>query len=116
MALIKCKDCSNDVSDTAKTCPYCGAKFSKPNGCAKLFVISFGSLFLLIGFGSYMNQSKNTQSPELSNLHSGISKTPNNIVAECFPKAGIKADDSTHKVTIDEINNVVECASQNTKR
>ena len=26
MALIKCKECNKEVSDTAKTCPHCGYK------------------------------------------------------------------------------------------
>ncbi len=32
MALIKCKECGNDVSDTAATCPKCGAKVPKKTG------------------------------------------------------------------------------------
>ena len=30
MALIKCKECGNEVSTTAKSCPKCGAKITKP--------------------------------------------------------------------------------------
>ncbi len=29
MALIKCKDCNNDVSDSAEACPKCGAPIPK---------------------------------------------------------------------------------------
>ena len=29
MAMIKCKECKNDVSNTAKTCPSCGANLQK---------------------------------------------------------------------------------------
>ena len=33
MALIKCKECGNKVSNTANSCPHCGAKVPKANGC-----------------------------------------------------------------------------------
>ena len=26
MALIKCKECGNEISSSAKTCPHCGVK------------------------------------------------------------------------------------------
>jgi RNA polymerase subunit RPABC4/transcription elongation factor Spt4 len=32
MALIKCKDCNNDVSDSAAACPKCGAPIPKTIG------------------------------------------------------------------------------------
>ena len=28
MALIKCKECGNEISSSAKTCPHCGIKLS----------------------------------------------------------------------------------------
>lgn len=31
MALITCKECKNQVSDTAKKCPSCGAKVPEKN-------------------------------------------------------------------------------------
>jgi len=39
MALVKCKECGNEVSTTAKTCPKCGAKVGpKHYGCGALIV------------------------------------------------------------------------------
>jgi hypothetical protein len=32
MALIKCKECGNEVSNSASTCPKCGAKVPKKTG------------------------------------------------------------------------------------
>lgn len=46
MALIKCKECGNEISSKAETCPKCGLRFkasSKPNagsGC----IVGFGKL------------------------------------------------------------------------
>ncbi len=53
MALIKCKECGNEVSDTAKTCPKCGAKVPKGNGIgiwtiSGLVVVLLFSLMFLI--------------------------------------------------------------------
>lgn len=48
MALIKCKECGNDVSDKAKTCPKCGAKVTRPS----VFLYLLG--FLVVGFGVMM--------------------------------------------------------------
>lgn len=37
MALIKCKECGNQVSSKAQTCPQCGARIArKPMGCGGL--------------------------------------------------------------------------------
>jgi hypothetical protein len=48
MALIKCKECGNEVSSTAKTCPQCGAQVArKPIGCLAGFVVIV--LLLIVG-------------------------------------------------------------------
>jgi hypothetical protein len=48
MALIKCKECENEVSSKAKSCPKCGAQVArKPFGCGS--VISFFFLLFIIG-------------------------------------------------------------------
>lgn len=47
MALIKCKECGNQISNSAKSCPKCGAKV-KSSGCfGKLFKIA---IYIVIGF------------------------------------------------------------------
>ena len=45
MALTKCSECKNEVSDSAGKCPHCGAKVSKPAGwlgwiCAAIFIFA----------------------------------------------------------------------------
>ena len=51
MALVKCKECGNEISDTIKKCPHCGYKEKKPLN-KKMFII-IGAittlLFLLSG-------------------------------------------------------------------
>lgn len=39
MALVKCKECSNQVSNKAKTCPQCGAPIPKGYGVGTLLVL-----------------------------------------------------------------------------
>jgi len=59
MALIKCYECGNDVSDQAVTCPKCGATLRErreskaEGGCLLLFVILFliGGVLSLCGCG-----------------------------------------------------------------
>jgi len=47
MALVKCKECGNQISSSAKSCPKCGAKV-KSSGCfGKLFKIA---IYIVIGF------------------------------------------------------------------
>ncbi len=40
MAIIKCKECQNEISSKAEKCPYCGVKV-KRLGCGGLFVLFF---------------------------------------------------------------------------
>lgn len=47
MSLVKCKECGNQVSDNAKTCPNCGAKVKRLGLIAKIFIGLFA--FYLIG-------------------------------------------------------------------
>lgn len=56
MALIKCKECGNQISSSAKSCPKCGAKV-KSSGCfGKLFKIALYIIltFLAISFIAYL--------------------------------------------------------------
>lgn len=52
MAMTKCKECGKDISDTAKTCPHCGASTSPILDTVSSVgetAGSLGSLLLLIG-------------------------------------------------------------------
>ncbi len=47
MALIKCKECDEEISKKAKQCPKCGAPGKKKIGFFKWLLIFFGFLFVL---------------------------------------------------------------------
>ncbi len=45
MALMQCKECGNEVSNKAESCPKCGVRIAaKPMGCGKLI----GVIFLVV--------------------------------------------------------------------
>lgn len=44
MALVKCTECKNQISDTASACPHCGAKPKKPTSRLTIFI---GGLFAI---------------------------------------------------------------------
>lgn len=44
MALVRCKECKSQISDTADVCPHCGAKPKKPTS---RFTILVGGLFAI---------------------------------------------------------------------
>lgn len=69
MALINCKECNNEVSTTAKTCPKCGAKIykvKKPAGRVGTFLIIAAGLGIIISLvlGAQSNQAESAKSPE----------------------------------------------------
>lgn len=57
MALTKCKECGNEVSSKAESCPKCGAKIKpKSIGCGGLILV-----FIVIGvIGSMFSQNQNS--------------------------------------------------------
>ena len=60
MALIKCKECGNEVSTSAKSCPQCGAKVIKPVGKLGLSIAAF---IVIIMFMSIITTNSTTQTP-----------------------------------------------------
>lgn len=55
MALKKCKECGNEVSTNAISCPNCGAVLKKKTGCLGYIGAAF-LIFIIIGvIGSLMN-------------------------------------------------------------
>ncbi|HHQ4900499.1 TPA: Ltp family lipoprotein [Aeromonas veronii] len=60
MALKKCKECGNDVSSKAASCPKCGAVIKKKTGC--LYYIGAALLiFIVLGvIGSLVNDGTST--------------------------------------------------------
>ncbi len=46
MALVKCKECGNEMSTTAAACPKCGAKRKKPVGIVGVVVVAALAFFV----------------------------------------------------------------------
>jgi hypothetical protein len=60
MSMTKCKECSNEISTEAESCPKCGAKIARTSLFTKLVAI-FIAVPLLIGiFNSSSHQSSST--------------------------------------------------------
>jgi hypothetical protein len=60
MAMIKCKECKQEISNKADACPHCGAKVKKPTGCATILIgiIFFFIMVFVIGNLFYKNPVK----------------------------------------------------------
>jgi hypothetical protein len=65
MALIRCKECSSEVSSKAVSCPKCGAKI-KRKGIGLLSVV--GILFLLAAVGASVQPKQNAVSTPSTTL------------------------------------------------
>jgi len=60
MALKKCKECGNEVSTKAASCPKCGAVIKKKTGCLGYIGAAF-LIFIVLGvIGSLMNDGTST--------------------------------------------------------
>jgi hypothetical protein len=66
MALKKCKECGNDVSTEAASCPKCGAVIKKKTGCFGYIGAAFLIFITLVAIGSLINGVSNTKSPSPS--------------------------------------------------
>lgn len=61
MALVPCRECGKEVSDEAKTCPYCGIKTPSKKRRQRKFIITAIIIFALVGLSAWgyhrINQS-----------------------------------------------------------
>lgn len=57
MALISCIECRKEVSDTAKACPHCGAKVTRPLRMGRLLLIAIGAVTIIGAIGAINNPS-----------------------------------------------------------
>jgi hypothetical protein len=93
MALIKCKECGNNVSTKADKCPNCGAPVTKrTSGCALLAAL-LGGVFLIGFIGVLVSQSNQpAAAPPPSQQQADV---PDKIgawtMAEEFVKKSLKA-------------------------
>lgn len=68
MSLIKCKECSKEISSKAKTCPQCGATSKKKsNGCLLLIILLIViAIVYLFNGGLNKNYRATSKSPSRS--------------------------------------------------
>lgn len=62
MAMKKCKECGNDVSTQAESCPKCGAVLKKKIGCLGYIGTGILILFVFGVIGSLINDSTTSSS------------------------------------------------------
>jgi len=55
MALMKCKECGNEISTKATSCPKCGAAIKKKTGCLAYVGAAFLIIIVLGAIGSLLN-------------------------------------------------------------
>jgi hypothetical protein len=64
MAIVKCKECGNEISTKATSCPKCGARVKRTSGCAK-FALGFIVLCVIVGIiGSQLGERTKTDTAE----------------------------------------------------
>lgn len=59
MAIKKCKECSNEISTKAESCPKCGAVIKKKMGCLGYIGVGILVIIYLGVIGSFMNDGSN---------------------------------------------------------
>lgn len=78
MALIKCKECGNEVSSKAETCPKCGAKVAgKPMGCGTLLVLLvLVAIIISIFSGAFSLRTETSQATAPSSVPNATPPPP----------------------------------------
>lgn len=67
MALVKCSECGKEISNSAKTCPNCGAKNKKKGiGVGGVLLLGIVSFFLLVIICSQMSGQSGSSSTSSS--------------------------------------------------
>lgn len=66
MALVKCRECSNEISSEAKSCPKCGAENKHRKGCLARVVMMLIGFMLFISFVNFVTSNRNTDSNKSS--------------------------------------------------
>lgn len=72
MAMTKCKECKNEVSTSAKTCPHCGV--SNPSVTAKQQLLGLVILGVLIAAGFSMCSGGDESKPEVPKVDDATCK------------------------------------------
>lgn len=82
MAIVKCKECGHDVSNSAKTCPHCGYKIQRSN-LPILFLILF-VLAVAINYGNTGNESSKSSVAQAGESNQDRKESPEKIESSCL--------------------------------
>lgn len=93
MALVKCKECGEEISSKAKVCPKCGAKVAKKTSLFTWLVL------VIIVFVIYSANNPTTSTRTTSNLESSSSTKPEAVKKVIPPKPSWKTSTSKDEMT-----------------
>lgn len=103
MALVKCKECSNQISTTAKACPVCGAKVKKRVGVLGWIFVLVIILPVAVGIGQSINDdSKQARQNAAQSLGGGRSSSwtygdfKDDMTDKVSKWASLKSPDQVH--------------------
>lgn len=58
MALTACKECRQQISSKATSCPHCGAPVKRSFGCGTLFVVAIVTVVVFAVIGAFSNSDR----------------------------------------------------------
>ena len=116
MALIKCKECNQEISDKAEKCPHCGVKLKKDGGCC-LPIIIIGIIVLIAGY-IYGSDEDSGGIITDARTYSKSWRTPRGSeyreIGKIIVQNGIKVCGEYHVKEIDPKEYVIACSADGT--
>jgi zinc-ribbon domain len=110
MALVTCKECMKQISDSAKTCPNCGFKVANGMGVGSVILIAIVVLFVISAIVRNPDASNSTQADNDS-AKAAMAK----IGVECMHEAGIPDGQPDYRVSPNQLEIVAECTDRKMK-
>lgn len=107
MALINCKECSQKISDKAKTCPHCG--FKKPSETfSKIVLTTLLLIFFIIALGQHELDRISKLSPEdarAENIKQSFNRDGSHKMTTRLVKMRLKDPDSFQHINTSYVEN-----------
>jgi hypothetical protein len=110
MALIRCPDCGNNVSDSAPTCPHCGRPIAKPKavkaskpaagGCGSLIIAAIALVVVVSAMSKCSDDSPSPSTSPSSSTQAKSSEPPAKTEEECRPDLQCWAERSRIDATV----------------
>jgi predicted nucleic acid-binding Zn ribbon protein len=92
MAIIECKECKQQVSDKAKTCPSCGAAVPKKVGCLQSIGIAFVGLIFFVAIFSKDSHKTNPSAPTGTQAAEEVIAATSREIATAYDENEAKGD------------------------